>query len=96
MSPDELARLGIDTVKMDIDIVTTMHANPVHLERAEQLQSQCEGSGLCTVGEFVERTETLEHLKRLGVRYAQGYGIARPAPLLSQVTARQETATAGQ
>lgn len=92
VSADELATLGIDTVKMDIDIVTTLHANPLCLEQAERLQSQCEGSGVCTVGEFVERKETLDHLKRLGVRYAQGYGIARPRPLLPQYApAKQES-----
>jgi EAL domain-containing protein (putative c-di-GMP-specific phosphodiesterase class I) len=37
--------------------------------------------GLQTIAEFVENDEIAERLRRIGVNYAQGYGIARPEPL---------------
>ncbi|MGB5440736.1 MAG: EAL domain-containing protein, partial [Gammaproteobacteria bacterium] len=37
--------------------------------------------GIKTVAEFVENGEILKKLEEIGVDYAQGYGIARPAPL---------------
>jgi EAL domain-containing protein (putative c-di-GMP-specific phosphodiesterase class I) len=39
------------------------------------------GFGLKTVGEGVEDQETLDLLRELGVDYAQGFHIGRPAPL---------------
>ncbi|HSQ04558.1 MAG TPA: hypothetical protein VLN59_11005, partial [Burkholderiales bacterium] len=74
----------IDSVKISADIVMTLHFNPVSLQHAERLQSKCELAEICTVGAFVERKETLERLKALGVRYAQGHGIGHPAPLLAR------------
>jgi EAL domain-containing protein (putative c-di-GMP-specific phosphodiesterase class I) len=37
--------------------------------------------GIQTVAEYVEDNEILMELKGIGIDYAQGYGIARPAPL---------------
>ncbi len=34
-----------------------------------------------TVAEFVETEEVLDRLKKVGVDFAQGYGVGRPAPL---------------
>ena len=38
---------------------------------------------LKTVAEFVENQQTMNILRQLGVDYAQGYHIDRPAPLSS-------------
>ena len=37
--------------------------------------------GIKTIAEFVENTDILEALRELGVDFAQGYGVAKPAPL---------------
>jgi EAL domain-containing protein (putative c-di-GMP-specific phosphodiesterase class I) len=37
--------------------------------------------GKRTIAEFVENDEILEHLREMGVDFAQGYCISRPAPL---------------
>ena len=39
------------------------------------------GFGLQTIAEGVEDAETLELLRELGVDYAQGFHLGRPAPL---------------
>ena len=36
--------------------------------------------GKRTIAEFVESEDVLAALRRIGVDYAQGYGIAKPAP----------------
>jgi EAL domain-containing protein (putative c-di-GMP-specific phosphodiesterase class I) len=41
--------------------------------------------GMLTVAEFVEDDAVLAILKRIGVDYAQGYGIGRPLPLTASV-----------
>lgn len=38
-------------------------------------------AGLKTIAEFVERNETYKVLQAMGLDFAQGYGICRPAPL---------------
>jgi EAL domain-containing protein (putative c-di-GMP-specific phosphodiesterase class I) len=37
--------------------------------------------GIQTIAEFVENNDIQEAVRKLGVDYAQGYGVARPAPL---------------
>lgn len=37
--------------------------------------------GKKTIAEFVENNEIMQRLKEIRVDFAQGYGIARPAPL---------------
>jgi len=43
------------------------------------------GLGKQTIAEFVEDEQTLQLLGELGVDYAQGYHIGRPAPLHPQL-----------
>lgn len=37
--------------------------------------------GMQTIAEFVENEEILRVLGQIGVNYAQGYGVAKPAPM---------------
>ncbi|MGE5524871.1 MAG: EAL domain-containing protein [Rhodospirillaceae bacterium] len=76
-----LQALGVSTVKIDVDIVTTLHGNAESVRLARHIQAACETRGIETIAEFVERQDTLEHLIGLGVRYAQGYGIGHSKPL---------------
>ena len=80
--PGQLAALGVDMVKFDIDLVTTLHAQADSERRALALQRQCADAGIRTIAEFVEKQQTLDALRRLRIDYVQGYGIAMPAPLL--------------
>jgi EAL domain-containing protein (putative c-di-GMP-specific phosphodiesterase class I) len=36
--------------------------------------------GKQTIAEFVENSDVLSQLRRIGVDFAQGYGIAKPVP----------------
>jgi len=41
-----------------------------------------------TIAEFVEDQETLEAVRKVGVDYAQGYFIAKPAPIEISLNSR--------
>ena len=60
-----------------LDVVTDTRSEALVralVQIAEQL-------GLDTVAEFVETEQIASHLKKLGVRYAQGYLYGRAQPL---------------
>ena len=42
--------------------------------------------GMQTVAEFVENDEIMGVLTKIGVDYAQGYGVAKPIPLQELLT----------
>ncbi len=77
-----LQALGVSFVKIDGDIIRNIHHDHVSLAKTRLINLSCQALGIRTIGEMVERPETLEKLKELGVDYAQGYGIARPQPLM--------------
>lgn len=77
---DALRTNGIASVKLDIDLVTALR-QPARREEARRIQSRCDAWGVRTIAECVETADTLAELKAIGVHYAQGYGIAMPAPL---------------
>lgn len=82
IAPEQLESLGIDSIKLDIDIVTTLHSSAAGQEQVATLQQRCASHGIRTIAEFVERPATLEKLKKLGIDYVQGYGVQMPAALV--------------
>ena len=46
--------------------------------------------GLSVVAEFVGDDETVALLKKIGVDFAQGFGIGKPAPLKETIRALQK------
>ena len=60
---------------METDAIDCAMVNSIH-----QLGSVI---GIKTIAEFVENDGILGKLAGIGVDYAQGYGIARPRPLLA-------------
>jgi PAS domain S-box-containing protein len=76
-----LKHLPIDSLKIDIEFVRDLSHNEASHRVVEAVVGLARGFGLKTVAEGVEDKETLEVLRRLGVDYAQGYHIGRPAPL---------------
>jgi len=86
LKPEDLQALGAASVKLDVDIVTSLHSNPDNVRRARYIQAACAKRDIETIAEFVERQDTLEHLIGLGVSYAQGYGIGHSKPLYGRVT----------
>jgi diguanylate cyclase (GGDEF)-like protein/PAS domain S-box-containing protein len=76
-----LKNLPIDYLKIDGVFIKDIAHNPVDCKIVEAIHHMAHAMGIQTIAEFVENTEILTTLKTLGINYAQGYGIARPAPL---------------
>lgn len=70
-----------DIIKLDRGLTTQVDRNPVRAALAGAIVtfSNSLGSNICAEG--VETVEELATLQKLGVKYGQGYLLARPAPL---------------
>jgi EAL domain-containing protein (putative c-di-GMP-specific phosphodiesterase class I) len=78
-----LKRLPVDFLKIDGSFVQDMLSNPIDSAMVEAINGIGHVMGKRTVAESVEDPSTLDRLRALGVDYAQGFGIARPAPFLA-------------
>jgi EAL domain-containing protein (putative c-di-GMP-specific phosphodiesterase class I) len=74
-------QLPIDYLKIDIEFVRDVHENVKSRGVVEAVVSLAQKFGLKTVAEGVEDAGCLELLAVLGVDFAQGFFIARPASL---------------
>ncbi|HEU4350137.1 MAG TPA: EAL domain-containing protein [Actinoplanes sp.] len=73
----------IDLVKIDGEYVVNLVNNAQDQVLVRALVQVCQAYGIHTVAEFVQDEPTLRLLRELGVDYAQGYLIGRPAPFES-------------
>ncbi|MDW5594490.1 EAL domain-containing protein [Conexibacter stalactiti] len=76
-----LKHLPFDILKIDGEFVrscTTSQTDQLLIRAAVEI---ARGMGKETIAEYVGDDETVELLRRLGVDYAQGFHIGRPAPL---------------
>jgi diguanylate cyclase (GGDEF)-like protein/PAS domain S-box-containing protein len=76
-----LKHLPVDYLKIDGGFVQDMLEDPIDYAMVESINHIGQVMGLKTIAEFVENDQTLEALRKLGVNYAQGYGIGKPQPL---------------
>ena len=77
-----LKNLPVDYLKIDGSFVTNILNDRLDCVAVECLNRIGQAMNLKTVAEFVENEATLNKLQELGVDYAQGYGIARPEPIV--------------
>ena len=75
-----LKHLPVDYLKIDGSFVKDMLDDPVNRAMVEAIHRIGHIMGKKTIAESVERRETLRALRAIGVDYAQGFGIATPAP----------------
>jgi EAL domain-containing protein (putative c-di-GMP-specific phosphodiesterase class I) len=76
-----LKTLRADFVRVDGSIVRNVLRSPVAQQKLRAVVRVGEAIGVGVIAECVEETEILAKLAELGVGYAQGFGIARPAPI---------------
>ncbi|MEY3297293.1 MAG: hypothetical protein RLZZ597_553 [Cyanobacteriota bacterium] len=77
-----LKHLPVDYLKIDGSFVKDMVNDPIDSAMVEAISHIGHVMGLKTVAEYVENDAILQCIKTLGVDYAQGFGIAKPAPLI--------------
>jgi len=76
-----LKNIPVDFLKIDGNFVRDMAHDPIDRAMVAAINQIGHVMGIRTIAEFVENREVLAHLQDIGVDYAQGYGLARPAPL---------------
>jgi EAL domain-containing protein (putative c-di-GMP-specific phosphodiesterase class I) len=81
VSGEMLQALGISLVKIDGTIVRRLHDNEETFATAKGIHAVCKEIGIQTIAELVELRETVQKLKEIGIDFAQGYGVAKPAQL---------------
>jgi EAL domain-containing protein (putative c-di-GMP-specific phosphodiesterase class I) len=83
-----LKSLRVDYVKVDGSIVRNLLRNGVAEQKLKAIVRVGEAIGVGVIAECVEETDILARLKLLNVGYAQGFGIARPAPIAQHTPAQ--------
>lgn len=76
-----LRNLPVNTLKIDGALVRDVAKDPVVHTMVSAIREIGRSMNLEVVGEMVDSAEVLEKLRSIGVDFAQGYLIAKPAPL---------------
>lgn len=77
-----LKNLPVDYLKIDGGFVKNMVTDSIDHAMVEAIHRVGHVMGLKTIAEYVENQAILEELRKIGVDYAQGYGISKPKPLI--------------
>ena len=85
-----LKTLPVDFLKIDGQFIGSVTTDVVDRSMVEAISRVGRALGIATIAEKVESAEVFAELRRLGVQFAQGYFVARPAPIetLTAATAR--------
>jgi EAL domain-containing protein (putative c-di-GMP-specific phosphodiesterase class I) len=76
-----ILRLAPDFIKLDRQLISGLDLDPVRRSLVTSLMRFAEETGATLIAEGVETATELQALKALGIRYAQGFHLARPAPV---------------
>lgn len=76
-----LKSLPVDFLKIDGSFVSDMMEDPMDYAIVESINKISHIIGLKTIAEYVENDEVLKELIKLGIDFAQGFGISRPSAL---------------
>ena len=73
-----LNALPVDFLKIDGSLVKNIVHDASNQVMVQSINEIAHIMGMQTIAEFVEDQEILDCLEKIGVDYAQGYGIAKP------------------
>jgi EAL domain-containing protein (putative c-di-GMP-specific phosphodiesterase class I) len=76
-----LKNLPVGQVKINGSFVKNILVDPVDMAMVNSINDVAKAMGMETVAEFVESTEIMVELGKMGVDFAQGYGVAKPHAL---------------
>lgn len=78
---ENILKLGVDYIKIDGSLIRGIGENTRHRIIVETIVDFAGKIGARTIAEFVGDKEAYLAIKELGIDYAQGYFIGKPAPL---------------
>ncbi len=76
-----LKNLPVDYIKIDGAFIRDLIDDPFDYEMVSAINRLGQTMKLQTIAEFVENDEIFSMLRKLGVNFAQGYGIQKPEPI---------------
>jgi EAL domain-containing protein (putative c-di-GMP-specific phosphodiesterase class I) len=76
-----LKTMQVSRVKIDGSFIRDILTDRNSQATVKAIVELAKGLGIETVAEYVETAEIAEHVRLLGVDYAQGYAYGRPEPL---------------
>lgn len=85
-----LKNLPVDYLKIDGMFVKDIADDPIDFAMVKSIHEVGTVMGLQTIAEFVENEAVLAQLKYIGVNFAQGYGVGKPALLKALLDAHSD------
>jgi len=76
-----LKQLPVDVVKIDGEVVKGMLSDPVDMAMVRSINHITQAMGIDSIATHVESKTMLMELGKMGINFAQGYGLAMPQPL---------------
>ena len=92
-----LKNFAVDTLKIDGSFIRDITDNRISESMVAAITQVAKVMGLVTVAEYVESEKTRKLISELGVDFAQGHAIGKPAPLedvLEQLSRQDSESTA--
>jgi diguanylate cyclase (GGDEF)-like protein/PAS domain S-box-containing protein len=89
-----LKEIPAQYLKIDIEFVRELQRNPSDQQLVQAIVSIAHGLGQKTVAEGIEDEDTLALVRELGVDYAQGFYVGRPAPAVEASAPRAPSGAA--
>ena len=77
-----LKNLPVNVIKIDGSFIKDMLNDPVDAAMVSSINDVARAMNIDTVAEFVESEATMAQLGKMGIDYAQGFGVAPPLPLI--------------
>lgn len=78
-----LRELEFDYIKIDGAFVKNILKSKIDYALVRNLSRLCQEIGARTIAEFVESDQLMAHIRDIGIDYAQGYHLGRPAPRMT-------------
>ncbi len=82
---EQVLKLDIDYIKIDGSLIKNINTNKENEIVTKTIITFAQELGVKTIAEFVSSEAIFDKVKSLGIDYAQGYYIGKPAPMASAI-----------